>query len=60
MDFLKNEVLKIDLIDESVDYTDVNLRDYIGSARIPLRELISKGRFSGVFPVQDEQRNNCG
>lgn len=58
--YIKNEVLKIDLIDEGVDYTDANLRDYIGSVRIPLRDLLVKGALAGVFPVQDESRNACG
>jgi len=60
LSYIKNEVLKIDLIDEGVDYTDANLRDYIGSVRIPLRDLLLKGSLAGVFPVQDESRNACG
>ena len=34
--YIKNNVLKIDFIDESVDITQPGMRDYIGSARIPL------------------------
>ena len=35
-------VLKIDFIDESVDITEQGNRDYIGSARVPLRDLLQQ------------------
>jgi len=53
-------VLTIDLIDESVDITVAGMRDYIGSVRIPLREVIIKGAISGTFAVIDEQRRQTG
>jgi len=36
------------------------MRDYIGSVRIPLREVIIKGAISGTFAVIDEQRRQTG
>ena len=51
---MKSQVLTIDLIDESVDMTVSEMRDYIGSVRIPLREVIIKGSISGTFAVIDE------
>lgn len=36
------------------------MRDYIGSVRIPLREVIVKGAISGTFAVIDEQRRQAG
>ncbi len=38
MDYMKTQVLKIDLIDESVELSH-GASDYIGSARIPLNLL---------------------
>jgi len=57
---MKSQVLTIDLIDESVDMTVSGMRDYIGSVRIPLREVIIKGAISGTFAVIDEQRRQTG
>jgi hypothetical protein len=57
---MKSQVLTIDLIDESVDMTVSGMRDYIGSVRIPLREVIIKGSISGTFAVIDEQRRQTG
>jgi hypothetical protein len=50
----------IDLIDENVDVTNPNQRDYIGSVRIPLREVVIKGLVNGTFKVIDENRHKCG
>lgn len=33
------------------------VRDYIGSVRIPLREVMIKGSVEGRFAVMDENRN---
>lgn len=57
---MKSQVLTIDLIDESVDMTVSGMRDYIGSVRIPLREVIIKGVISGTFALIDEQRRQTG
>jgi hypothetical protein len=35
-------------------------RDYIGSVRIPLREVMIKGSIEGRFAVMDENRNQTG
>ena len=57
---MKNNVLQIDLIDESVDMTMPSNRDYIGSVRIPLREAVTKGSISGTFALMDENRTQTG
>lgn len=57
---MKTQVLVIDLIDEAVDLTQTGMRDYIGSVRIPLKEVIIKGVISGTFTVIDENRRQCG
>lgn len=36
------------------------VRDYIGSVRVPLREVIIKGSVEGTFAVMDENRNQTG
>lgn len=51
---MKTQVLTIDIIDESIDMTVSGSRDYIGSVRIPLREIVVKGAISGTFAVIDE------
>ena len=40
--YMSANVLKIDFIDESVDITEQGNRDYIGSARVPLRDLLQQ------------------
>lgn len=50
---MKKEVLKIDFIDESVDPTKTNENDYIGSVRIPLRDVINNDTIYDLFPVLD-------
>jgi hypothetical protein len=53
-------VLKIDLIDESVDLSQHNAKDYIGSVRVPLRELMINEEFADNFPVRDENGVETG
>ena len=57
---MRTQLLQIDLIDESVDMTAPGMRDYIGSVRIPLREVLEKGSIMGTFQVIDENSTNCG
>ena len=56
MDYIKTQVLKIDLIDESVDLAN-GASDYIGSVRIPLKALnVTSNLFEEItdaFPVRD-------
>jgi len=54
MEYMKTQILKIDLIDESVDITQPNAKDYIGSVRVPLRELMINEEFADNFPIKDE------
>lgn len=53
-------MLQIDLIDESVDMTATGARDYIGSVRIPLKEVLTKGSVESAFNVVDENLRNSG
>ena len=44
------------MIDESVDMTQAGMRDYIGSVKIPLSEVVTKGVVAGTYAVIDENR----
>lgn len=56
MDYIKTQVLKIDLIDESIDLAN-GASDYIGSVRIPLKALNVTSNLieeiTDAFPVRD-------
>ena len=60
MDYMKTQILKIDLIDESVELGAQGQSDYIGSVRIPLRELMIHEEFADNFPVKDESGQETG
>ena len=51
-------VLKIDFIDESVDITQQGNRDYIGSARVQLKDLMQlpyeRRKLGKEYPIIDE------
>lgn len=63
---MRTQVLKIDLIDESVDLKDSNgdPKDYIGSVRIPLTSFNVSGseslEIADNFPVRDSGGNETG
>jgi len=53
--------LKIDFIDESVDLTSSpDANDYIGSARIPLKRLLTEEAFLGDVPIMNEKNIQNG
>ena len=54
LNYMKQTVFKIDFIDESVEMTQTGSRDYIGSARIPLQNLLSKKELNGMVEIRDE------
>jgi hypothetical protein len=54
LNYMKTTVFKIDFIDESVEMNQEGARDYIGSARIPLQNLLTRGEISGDLEVRDE------
>ena len=58
--YMKNTVFRIDFIDESVEMTQDGARDYIGSARIPLRDLLSSGELIVNIPIKDEHSSQTG
>lgn len=57
---MKKEFFKIDFIDESVEMTQQGARDYIGSARIPLKELLARGELAGEVEIRDEHAGITG
>ncbi len=57
---MQNQVLVIDLIDESVDMTVAGTRDYIGSVRIPLKQVYQTGVIESTFNVVDENLRTNG
>lgn len=60
LEYFKTQVMKIDLIDESVDLREGGQSDYIGSVRIPLRELLINEEFADSLPVKDEMGIETG
>jgi len=58
--YMKNTFFKIDFIDESVEMTQDGARDYIGSARIPLQNLLSRGELVGDVEIRDEHAGITG
>jgi len=60
MEYMRTQVLKIDLIDESVDLAQAGAKDYIGSVRIPLREVMLNEEVADNFPVRDENGVEVG
>lgn len=52
---MRKEILRIDFIDESVDPAKAEQlgSDYIGSVRIPLRDLITHEYLGDNYPVVD-------
>lgn len=57
-------VLKIDFIDESVDITQQGNRDYIGSARVQLKDLLQlpneRRKLEGEYKILDEHSRETG
>ena len=56
-------MLKIDFIDESVDIDIVknkDVADYIGSVRIPLKEMLQNENFAAIFPVLNHRNKEMG
>ena len=59
-DYQRQHCLKIDFIDESVDLnTQPEINDYIGSARIPLKDIGEK-ETTLVYPINNEKNNPMG
>ena len=61
LNYMKNTVFRIDFIDESVDMTpQAGVRDYIGSARVPLKDLMRVKEFEMEVPIKDEHEVATG
>ena len=60
MNYMNSSILKIDFIDESVEMAAAGARDYIGSARIPLKNLMSQGSLEGDVEIRDEHSGITG
>ena len=58
--YMRNTPFRIDFIDESVEMTQEGARDYIGSARIPLRDLLASGELIANVPIKDEHGMETG
>lgn len=59
-DYQRQHCLKIDFIDESVDLnTQPEINDYIGSARIPLKDIDEK-ETSYTYPINNEKNQPMG
>ena len=60
IEYMKTQVLRIELIDESVDLSRAETKDYIGSVRIWLKELLSSPEIGDDYPVRDEAGQEAG
>ena len=61
IDYLENQFLKIDFIDESVDFTDSpESSDYIGSARHPLKDLLTNKEIKVSLPIVNQRNTHNG
>lgn len=59
MEYMKTQVLKIDLIDDSVEVKH-GQSDYIGCVRIPLKELLLNDEVTDNYAVLDEKGHENG
>lgn len=60
-DYFKTQMLKIDFIDESVDLdTDKDPIDYIGSARVDLKALLSQDSLRATLPIINHKNLQMG
>lgn len=60
VEYMRQHFLKIDFIDESVDLmTQPDVSDYIGSARIPLKE-VSDAPLTRKLPIINEKNMQMG
>ena len=60
-EYMKYQFLKIDFIDESVALGHAgDAPDYVGSVRIPLRELLSHEKVARTHPVLDSGNREMG
>ena len=64
VDYFKFQYLKIDFIDEGVDLIEEaklnRFGDYIGSVRIPLKDLLTKETVKGYFSITNHQNKEMG
>lgn len=58
--YMNSSILKIDFIDDSVEMAAQGARDYIGSARIPLKNLMGQGQMEGDVEIRDEHSGITG
>ena len=60
-DYFKFQFLKIDFIDDAVEYDNAGgMTDYIGSIRIPLNTFLEKDKIESFFEVKNEKSQTMG
>jgi hypothetical protein len=60
-DYFKFQFLKIDFIDDAVEYDNAgDMTDYIGSIRIPLNTFLEKDKIESFFEVKNEKSQTMG
>ena len=60
-DYFMGQMLKIDFIDESVDLDGgKEPMDYIGSCRIPLKEMLKQDTLTDRFPIMNHKNMQMG
>jgi len=50
----------VNFIDESVEIRQRDISDYIGSARLPLKDLLTKETVEGTLPIKNEKHIQTG
>jgi len=58
-DYLRSQILEVHFIDDSVDLNK-GQNDYIGTVRIPLRELLTTGKIHEHFAITDDSGKENG
>lgn len=58
-DYMKTQILSIDLIDESIDIMRPEAKDFIGRVRIPMKDMLTSD-VADCFPVRDENGAEAG
>jgi hypothetical protein len=58
--YMKKAILSIDFLDESVDLRKDGAQDYIGSARVPLQQVLNKEKLELTTTIIDDNQHEVG